>query len=95
VDELKALVLDEVGVVLDVERGEWQLADEAAGGNPGIVGRSRAAAGLAVGLDSSQLVATYWSLGRTTSPWIACRPRRCCSGLWISRASRYSMPSAM
>jgi hypothetical protein len=39
VDELKALVLDEVDVVLDVERREWQLADEAAGRDPGVVRR--------------------------------------------------------
>jgi hypothetical protein len=35
-DDFEALVLGEVGVVLDVEGREWQLADEAAGGDPGV-----------------------------------------------------------
>ena len=51
VDEFEALVLGEVGVVLDVERGERKLADEAAGGDPGVVGRAGAAAEPGVGLD--------------------------------------------
>ena len=50
-DELKALVLGEVGVVLDVERGEGKPADEAAGGDPGVVRRPGTAAELGVGLD--------------------------------------------
>ena len=44
-------MLGEVGIVLDVERGERKFADEAAGGDPGIVCRSRATAQPGVGLD--------------------------------------------
>ena len=51
VDEFEALVLGEVGVVLDVERGEGKLAGDAAGGDPGVVDRSRATAEPGVGLD--------------------------------------------
>jgi hypothetical protein len=51
VDQFEALVLHEVDVVLDVERGERQLADETAGGDPRVVGRPGTAAELGVGLD--------------------------------------------
>jgi hypothetical protein len=50
-DEFEALVLGEVGVVFDVERRERQPTDEAAGGDPGVVGRSWAAVQLGIGLD--------------------------------------------
>ena len=50
-DHFEALVLREVGVVLDVERGEWELADEAAGCDPRVVRRPGPAAQLGVGLD--------------------------------------------
>ena len=50
-DEFEAFVLGEVGVVLDVERGEGKPADEAAGGDPGVVRRPGTAAELGVGLD--------------------------------------------
>jgi hypothetical protein len=46
VDDLKALVLDEVDVVLDVEGGERKFADEAAGGDPGVIRRPGTAAEL-------------------------------------------------
>jgi hypothetical protein len=39
VDEFEALVFGEVGVVLDAERGEREFADDAADGDPGVVGR--------------------------------------------------------
>jgi hypothetical protein len=51
VDEFEALVLGEVGKVLGVERGEWQLADEAAGRDPGVVRWSGSTAQLGVRLD--------------------------------------------
>ena len=38
--QFEAFVFGEGGVVLDVERGEGQPADEAAGGDPGIVGET-------------------------------------------------------
>ena len=50
-DELKAFVLGEVGVVLDVECGEGQLAGDAAGGDPGVVDWSGSAAESGLGLD--------------------------------------------
>jgi hypothetical protein len=50
-DEGHALVLGEVCVVLDVERGERNVADEPAGGDPGVVDRSRAATKLGMRLD--------------------------------------------
>ena len=49
--EFEALVLGEVGVVLDVERREWQLADEAAGGDPGVVDGPGSTAEPGAGLD--------------------------------------------
>jgi chloramphenicol 3-O-phosphotransferase len=36
-DEFKTFEFGEVGVVLDVERGEREFADEAAGRYPGVV----------------------------------------------------------
>jgi hypothetical protein len=51
VDDFEALLLNEVGVVLDVERGEGKLAGEAAGGDPGVVDRLRTPAEASVGLD--------------------------------------------
>jgi hypothetical protein len=51
VDDFEPFVLGDVGVVLDVQRGGWQFADKAAGGDPGVVGRSRSSAELGVGLD--------------------------------------------
>ena len=51
VDEFETLVLVEVGVVLDVEGGERQVAGEAVGGDPRVVGRPGTAAELGVGLD--------------------------------------------
>jgi hypothetical protein len=51
VDEFEAFVLGEVRVVLDVERGKGKSADEAAGGDPGVVRRPGPAAQLRVGLD--------------------------------------------
>jgi hypothetical protein len=51
VDEFEAFVFGEVGVVLDIERGEWQLAGDAAGGDPGVVDRPRVPAGAGVRLD--------------------------------------------
>jgi hypothetical protein len=46
-----SLVLVEVDVVLDVEGGERQVAGEAVGGDPRVVGRPGTAAELGVGLD--------------------------------------------
>jgi hypothetical protein len=51
VDEFETLVLREVGEVLDVERDEWEFADQAAGGDPGVVDRPRTPAEPGVGLD--------------------------------------------
>jgi hypothetical protein len=43
-EQLEALVLGDVAEVFGVERGEWEFADEAAGGNPAVVGRAWSAA---------------------------------------------------
>lgn len=51
VHQFEPLVLDEVGEILEVKSGQRQLAREAAGGDPGVVGGPRAAAELTVGLD--------------------------------------------
>ena len=55
VDEFEALVLGEVGVVLDVERGYREFADEAAGGDPGV-DRSRVGVELGIGAELKQLI---------------------------------------
>jgi hypothetical protein len=54
-------VLGEVGVVLDVEGRQGQFADEKAGGDPGVVGRTWATAELRVDWISPRRVATRWS----------------------------------
>jgi hypothetical protein len=54
VDELKALVFGEVGVVLDVKRGERQFTGDAAGGDPGVVDRTRTPTEPGVSLDLAQ-----------------------------------------
>ena len=51
VDEFEALVFGEVGVVLDVERGEGKPADETTSGDPRVVRRPGTAAELGVSLD--------------------------------------------
>ena len=51
VDEFEPFVFGEVGVVLDVERGERKFAGEAAGGDPRAVDRPWTSAQPGVGLD--------------------------------------------
>jgi hypothetical protein len=83
-DDFEALVLDEVGVVLDVERGEWKIAGDAAGGDPGVVDRPRAPAEPGVARISPHAVAAWKLQGMTTtlakksrSPALRCGPQRC------------------
>ena len=51
VDQFETLVLGEVGVFLDVERGKGKIAGEAAGRDSGVVDRPRTPAQASVGLD--------------------------------------------
>jgi hypothetical protein len=67
VDEFEALVLREVGVVLEVERGERKLSGDAAGGDPGVVDRAWASRGPGIGLDLASDRATRKLPGRTTT----------------------------
>jgi hypothetical protein len=50
-DKFEAFMLREVGVVLDVERREGELAGDAAGGDPGVVDRPGSTPEPGVGLD--------------------------------------------
>ena len=93
VDDFEAFVLREVGVVLDVERGERRPADEATGGDPRVVRRPRTAAQLGVGLDLSPTRRDVLVVGRTTS---AARKVRIVSTLrgpqWRTRVHLVSSP---
>jgi hypothetical protein len=65
VDELEALVLGEVGVVVDVERGEWKLTGDAAGGDPeSLTGRARPRSRACAWISPHTVVA--WKLHGTT-----------------------------
>ena len=66
VDEFEALVLGEVGVVLDVERREQEFAGEAADGNPRVVDRSGDPRSRAWAWILPQPVAAWKLRGRTT-----------------------------
>jgi hypothetical protein len=67
VDEFETFGFGEVGVVLDVERGEGKLAGGTAGGDPGVVDRPRSPAEAGVGLVSPHTVAARQLHGRTTT----------------------------
>jgi hypothetical protein len=80
-------VLGEAGVVLDVECGEGQFTDEAAGGDPGVVGRLWPAAQLGVGLDLAPALGDALVVGQDCS---AARKVRIVSGFRGPTAGRWS-----
>jgi hypothetical protein len=67
VDEFEAFVFGEVGVVLDIERGEWQLAGDAqAAIQESLTGRGRPRRRACAWI-SPQIVAARKLAGRTTT----------------------------